>query len=86
MNDVNDEHAQKSADRSASILERLVSRFRRHKFIFSGSKSMVFMDGIAAEATYTYPHYRCQECGETLSLDEWQMKDLPREIQFGCEG
>ena len=30
--------------------------------------------------------YTCTKCGETLSLELWQMKDLPPAMSHGCNG
>jgi len=34
--------------------------------------------------TIKYTKFFCKNCGVSLSLDEYQMKELPRKMAYGC--
>lgn len=34
----------------------------------------------------TYPVFKCEKCRDTLALDPWQMRSLPRSMGYGCKG
>ena len=40
------------------------------------------------QKTYGNPWriYKCRRCGESLGLDDWQMRSLPWHTAYGCPG
>jgi len=52
----------------------------KHDFSFKGIRATK-----GANQTYKIPLYSCS-CGKTLMLDDWQMQDLPWQMQYGKYG
>lgn len=34
---------------------------------------------------YSFPVYHCKNCGKELSLELWQMMNLPWNMKIGCK-
>lgn len=67
------------------MLARLFSRFRKHSFDLDNPT--IIKTGIVPLGENTkliLTKFRCTQCGKTLLLDRWQMKDLPRSMSHGC--
>jgi hypothetical protein len=59
--------------------KNILTRYRKHNFDLNNPIIMKI------EGTkYSYNKYICENCGYSLSLDHWQMLDLPFEMARGC--
>lgn len=63
------------------MFDKIITKFRKHDFNFV-SPLMIKVDG----TNFYYYKYICKNCGYSLSLDEWQMRDLPFDMKRGCPG
>lgn len=73
-----------------NILERLLRKFRKHKFDLN-NPWVVDTGGIPRDKcvykiddTIKYKVYICKNCGYRLGLSLWQMKQLPWEMARNC--
>ena len=46
-----------------------------HEYKLSGTKT---------EKRWTVTGFQCKKCGKILWLEKWQMKQLPRNMKYGC--
>lgn len=59
--------------------------FRKHKYDLNNPIPME-TDIWCHDNWLMYNKYFCTECGESLSLELWQMEDLPWSMSHGCKG
>ncbi len=60
---------------------------RRHDFDLEHPETVVTTTpSMISGLPYAYHRFHCRRCGATLALDLWQMKNLPRSMQYGCKG
>jgi len=67
------------------VLVKFRSYFRSHNFDLENPET-IKTGVLTASGEITYPKSKCLKCGETLCLDLWQMKTLPRSMKYGCRG
>jgi hypothetical protein len=74
-----------SGAQKCSLWNHLCTYFRKHDFDLDHP---AHMEGIEASFPYrlSWPVYSCKKCGKTMSLNRWQMEDLPFDMAHGCSG
>lgn len=66
------------------IINKIRTKFRKHNFDLENPELIVLEVG--GKQSVKFNRYKCTNCGTTLSLDLWQMKDLPFSMARGCKG
>lgn len=64
-----------------NILYRTIAFILRHKihdFDLNNPE-------IVGTMNYHWYKFKCKKCDKTLSLDMWQMRDLPYSMKIGCK-
>lgn len=63
---------------------KLLTFFRKHNFKPVIDETCVIIAN--GDEVYRFPKYVCSKCGDTLRLEEWQMRALPWGMARGCRG
>ncbi len=63
-----------------SLFKKAQQELRNHDFDLNNSK----VEKVTQNRTIEI--FECKKCGQKISLERWQMKNLPFGLKHGCRG